>query len=533
MTYEELKKAYEAMAEKCSALEKKLEDKDTEIEHLTELLIKRNKMLFGTKSERSKYLDIEGQLTLDGDILINEAENLSDLSLEEITEEEIQDKNKKHPHRGRTLHKNLPRKNIVYTLPDSQCKCPVCAGKMKELAPEHLTSRLAVIPGKVYMVDYARMQYSCPNCEKKGEKSVIISAENKTPATVIPKGLPDHSVIADIIQRKYQLGMPLYRQEKYWEAQGIYLNRTSMANWIIKSSEWFVPFIDFLKEEAFKEDVFCADETPLQVLNIEGKKNTKKCQMWVGATGYKSSRKIYLYWFKSSRSKATAEELFAGYEGVLQTDGYVAYGSGKYEHAGCWAHVRRKFVDSFDSKAKKAKAAFAVQLIDKAFDLEKNARENNFSDEQILNMRQTEIKPIIDDFYEYIGSLKTGKSGHLYEAITYAQNQKTKLLVFLKNPHVEMSNNLAERTCKSFVINRKNFLFSDTDKGADATAVFMSVIETAKRNNLDVYGYLLYLLNRLASFGKEPTRSQLASLAPWSISLPKYCKATYDEIIQK
>ena len=166
MTYEELKKAYEAMAEKCSALEKKLEDKDTEIEHLTELLIKRNKMLFGTKSERSKYLDIDGQLTLDGDILINEAENLSDLSLEEITEEEIQDKNKKHHHRGRTLHKNLPRKNIVYTLPDSQCKCPVCAGKMKELAPEHLTSRLAVIPGKVYMVDYARMQYSCPNCEK-------------------------------------------------------------------------------------------------------------------------------------------------------------------------------------------------------------------------------------------------------------------------------------------------------------------------------------------------------------------------------
>ncbi len=529
MTYEELKKAYEAMSEKCSKLEKKLEDKDVEIEHLTELLIKRNKMLFGTKSERSKYLNIEGQMTFDGEFLINEAEELCNLSAEEIDEESIQDVKKNHPHRGRTLHKNLPRKNIVYRLSDSQCNCPVCKGKLKELAPEHLTSRLAVIPGKVYMIDYARMQYKCPNCDKNGEKSVIISAENTTPANVIPKGLPDHSVIADIIQRKYQLGMPLYRQEKYWEAQGIYLNRTSMANWIIKASEWFTPFMEYLKEKAFKEAVFCADETPLKVLKIEGKKNTKKCQMWVGATGNKSSKKISLYWFRDSRSKATAEGLFAEYDGILQTDGFVAYGSGKYVNAGCWAHARRKLVDSFDSKSKKSKAAYAVQLIDKAFNLEKKARVENFSDEQILSMRQTEIKPIIDEFYEYLDTLRPGKGSHLYEAITYAKNQKKELMVFLDYPLVEMTNNLAERTVKTFVIDRKNFLFSDTDKGADASAVFMSIIETAKRNNLDVYGYLLYLLNRLASYGRTPTKTQLSSLSPWSISLPAYCRAKYDE----
>ncbi|MGN0691883.1 MAG: transposase [Oscillospiraceae bacterium] len=114
-------------------------------------------------------------------------------------------------------------------------------------------------------------------------------------------------------------------------------------------------------------------------------------------------------------------------------------------------------------------------------------------------------------------------------AVTYALNQKKELLVFLEHPEVEMTNNLAERTVKPFVIDRKNFLFSDTEKGAEASAA-MPIIETAKRNGLDVYGYLLYLLTALPALGKEPSEESLIPLLPWSDSLPDYCKAVYDEI---
>ena len=78
MTYEELKKAYEEMSEKCSELEKKIEDKNLEIENLTEQLLKRNQMLFGRKSERSKYLNVDGQIAFDESFLVNEAEEQSD-----------------------------------------------------------------------------------------------------------------------------------------------------------------------------------------------------------------------------------------------------------------------------------------------------------------------------------------------------------------------------------------------------------------------------------------------------------------------
>ena len=112
---------------------------------------------------------------------------------------------------------------------------------------------------------------------------------------------------------------------------------------------------------------------------------------------------------------------------------------------------------------------------------------------------------------------------------TFAKSQKKELMVFLDYPIVEMTNNLAERTVKPFVIDRKNFLFSDTEKGAEASAAAMTIIETAKRNNLDVYGYLLYLLTTLPASGKNSSEESLTELLPWSDSLPDYCKAAYSK----
>lgn len=539
MTYEELKKAYDEMSEKCSVLEKEIEknrieieDKNLEIENLTEQLLKRNRMLFGKKAERSKYLNVDGQLAFDESFLVNEAEEQSDENADEPDAEAVTEAPKKeHKHRGRTLHKDLPRKVITFKLDEDKCTCPHCSSRLHELAPEHITSRLAVIPGKAYMIEYNRMKYMCPECDKKSDKAVIVEAPNGTPASVTNKGLADASLVADIIQRKYQLGVPLYRQEKYWEAQGIYINRTSMANWVIDAGRWFAPMTELLRKIAFREPVLNMDETELKVLKVGGQVVDKKCWMWVYSTGARASKNIAVYNFRTDRKKSTAEAILEGYDGIVQTDGYVAYGDGKYINAGCWSHCRRKFWDSIHAKNKKCKAAHAVMLIDKAMELERMSIEEKYDEERLLELRREKVKPIIEEFYTFISSLSPGKGSHLYEAVNYAQNQKKELMVFLDNPKVEMTNNLAERTVKPFVIDRKNFLFSDTEKGAEASAAAMTIIETAKRNNLDVYGYLLYLLTTLPALGKNPSEESLIGLLPWSDSLPDYCKAAYSEIL--
>ena len=147
-----------------------------------------------------------------------------------------------------------------------------------------------------------------------------------------------------------------------------------------------------------------------------------------------------------------------------------------------------------------------------------------------LYLRREKVKPLLDKAYEIINTLRPGKGSNLGTAVTYAKNQKDKLYLFLDDAKVEMSNNLAERTVKPYVINRKNFLFSDTEKGAGASAAVMSIIETAKRNELDVYGYLLYLLTVLPKWGADPTETQLKSVMHWSMALPPYCKQTYSEV---
>lgn len=387
MTYEELKKAYEAAMQKCSELEsqnaelesektkleKKIEEKDLHIEHLTELVLKRNKMLFGQKSEKAKFIN-DGQLVFEG--IFNEAEAESDKSAVEPTIEKVTRKtNKTGQHRGRKeIRADLETKKIVYEVPEDQRICEECGDILIEYTEEYLTTRLAFIPEKVYKIEYYRKVYKCKNCDKNGIKSNIVKAEKLTPACIIEKGLPDASLVADIMQRKYQLGEPLYRQEKYWEFQGIYLSRTSMANWIIKGAEWFRPVIDMLWKYAYLEPVLNADETPTRVLKKDGKPTKKKGQMWIVCTGASASREIALYTYRDSRSKTVAEELLSSYTGVVQTDGLQSYGSGNYESAGCWAHARRKFVDSIPEGDIACPSAQIVALIDKVAELEREAK---------------------------------------------------------------------------------------------------------------------------------------------------------------
>ena len=193
---------------------------------------------------------------------------------------------------------------------------------------------------------------------------MIVKAPNLTPAPVIPRGLPEAELITYIAEAKYLLGKPLYRMEQHFKMQGIYLNRTSLANWIIKSSEWLKSVVNHFWKYAYLEPVLNADETTLRVLKIHGKPVKKLGQMWVVCTGASAKLLIAIYTYRDNRSKVTAEELLGSYDGIVQTDGFQSYGSGDYLHAGCWSHARRKFVDSMPENDKNSKAAKAVEIID-------------------------------------------------------------------------------------------------------------------------------------------------------------------------
>ena len=153
--------------------------------------------------------------------------------------------------------------------------------------------------------------------------------------------------------------------------------------------------------------------------------------------------------------------------------------------------------------------------------------------EEIYSERKTKLEPLLKKYWELLEGMDAPKGSALYKARNYSLNQRTELEGFLADGRLELTNNRAERAVKPFVIARKNFLFSDTSRGADASALCFSMIETAKMNGLDVYGYLIHLLSELPKLGEKPETEQLQKLLPWSDAIPEYCKLSKRAIIYR
>ena len=271
------------------------------------------------------------------------------------------------------------------------------------------------------------------------------------------------STVAYVMQEKFQNGVPLYRQEAYWKGQGVELRRNTMANWVIRSARWFKPLYDLLRRELLRQDIVNVDETRVHVLKEDGRESKQMSQMWVFCS---AEKKIALYQYSPSRSGRAAREM--------------------------------------------------LQALEQAWKDE--------SPQARFDLRQQKLRPLLEQYWALLDSFEAVEGTALSKAKNYSLNQKDALNAVLLDGRLELTNNLAERTVKPFVMARKNFLFCDTAKGADASALCFSVMETAKRNGLNPFGYLLFLLQELPKLGENPTDEQLIPLLPWDDNLPAYCR---------
>jgi hypothetical protein len=328
--------------------------------------------------------------------------------------------------------------------------------------------------------------------------------------------------------QKYVNGMPLYRQEKDWANQSIILSRATLANWIIRSStSWLMPLWERMKLHLLKQAVVHADETVIQVLKEEGKKPSSESRMWVYCSGNTGTAPVVLFEYQPTRSGEHARRFLEGFQGYLQTDGYGGYDKVRdVTRCGCWAHLRRKYQDAMpkNGAVEGSTAAVGFEYCNRLFAIEKDLV--MLTPEQRKIQRQERSKPVLEAYWSWLDTVNVLKGSKLAEAITYSYNQRTSLGVFLENGCVELSNNRAENAIRPFVIGRKGWLFSDTTKGAEASAVAYSIVETAKANKLNVYMYLVHILSKMpgADFKTEPLL--LEDLMPWSQKLPDYCRNT-------
>lgn len=329
------------------------------------------------------------------------------------------------------------------------------------------------------------------------------------------------------------MGVPLYRQEKVWDDRRLILPRNMMANWCIKLSQYYLKPIYELMLNKLKEEseLLHCEETTMQCNKEPGRKASSNSYMWVLTSGELEKKKGVIFKYSQSRSAETAQKFLEDYKNILVTDGYSGYNilEKDVNHAECWAHVRRYFYESvpLDSNKQMIKTAdgyTGVKYIDELFKVEKEIAELNI--EEKIKVRQEKSAPILKNFYEWVSltSQKYITNKKLKDALTYAVNQKENICKFLDDGRIPMTNSKAERVIRPFAVHRKNWLFADTVDGANANAVYYSLIESAKVNNLNIHKYINYLLDVLPQLEGEHAEKDIEKYLPWSKELPEEVK---------
>ena len=391
----------------------------------------------------------------------------------------------------------MPRKIIEHDIAEEEKICG-CGHKLVKVG-EEVTERLQVIPEVVYVEQHVRPKYACRHCEGSGDEENPVFRIAPSPPTIIPGSIATAGLLAFIFVNKFVDHLPFYRQEKRFERIGARISRQNMSNWSLKVYETLKPLEKLLKQEVKTGSYIQMDETPLQVMGEEGRPDTSKSYMWLARGGPPETPIIY-YNYQETRKAQFVKDFLEDYSGFIQSDGYKGYeaalkGNKDIIHVGCLAHARREFFDATKASKKAGSAHIALKKIAKIYHKENELKDFELKEDEFLKRRLTEVKPLLDDFKKWLDdkAQKVRPGSDTGKAIRYTLGQWDKIIRYLECAELTPDNNAAERSVKPFVLGRKNWLFSGSPTGANASALLFSLIETAKANDLNPYGYLKYI----------------------------------------
>ena len=400
------------------------------------------------------------------------------------------------------------RETIIHDLPLEQQICG-CGGTLHCIG-EDTHEQLDYVPTKIKVIKHIRKKYGCRDCET----GVTMAP---APKDFIPKSLAAPGLLAHVILSKYEDHLPLYRQEKIWQRIGIDIARSTLCNWVLLAATGVQILVDLLREELLKLNYTRADETPVQVMEENKVRTSKRAYMWVFASGRKD-KAIIVYKFAMTRAGSVAEEFFEGFKGFLQADGFTGYNKlcakDGMIRVGCMTHARRKFAAIVKVTQKTRAAHYAVAVVGKLYRIEDEIKTQNLDFDGIRDYRQQHAKPILLEFKIWLAQKQkqAPPQSTLGKAIYYFVEHWDALNIYLEYGFLDIDNNFTEQRVKPFTIGRKNWMFMGNERGGVAAANLFSLIESAKANGLNTYAYFRYIMTELPLIDKSATQTLLAML---------------------
>lgn len=412
------------------------------------------------------------------------------------------------------LPKHLPRCEQV--IEPETTACPCCQGRLHKIGQD-VSEVLDVIPAILRVLRMIRPKYACRGCE-----GAVVQA--KALPRLIENSMASTALVTHVVVSKFAWFSTLYRQVQILAGHGVHLDRSTLAGWVKRTAWWLTGLYELQLRTIHAAPLFFCDETPMPVLD-PGRGRTKVCQFWAHATDDRPWKgpapPAVAYVFAGGRGKKEIMTQLAGFEGVLQVDGYAAYASlagdakmsGKIRLAYCLVHARRNFVKVH----KTTNSPFAREVIERigaVYVIEEGIRGLDADERRAV--RQAETKPLMEALKARLEAVKDGisRQSTLIKAIDYMLERWEGLTAFLDDGRLEPDTNTVERSIRPIAIGKKNSLFSGDEGGGETWAILSSLLNTARLNGVDPEVYLVDVLERMVSGATK--NNQLHELLVWN-----------------
>lgn len=419
---------------------------------------------------------------------------------------------------------NVHVSEVRYERPEAQ-QCPTCGGDLS-LASEKVRYVVESIPATLKVTKIIKQSCKCSVCNPKDNQLYYPISTSLFPGSIMT-----HSFASYICYHKYELGIPFEHLSRHIkETLDIEVSKLNLALYMAKMSTILSPLYHKMKDDLLSNmvKVIHADETTLSVSKrpLEDK-DRKKSYVYVYTSSY-YDRQIAIYDFHESRKIDATAAWLKDYQGTIVCDDYAGYTKLKKENPNiklqrCFAHVKRRFIDIVkalpEENKKESYAVKILEVIGKLFHLESRYKEKNLLPSEILRKRNEDHPQILKELETLIFNPVYKPNSAIFGAIAYTKKVWPELKTYLSSGYVEISNNIAERAVKPFVINRKVFMTSGSYVGARYTTLLFSIIRTARLNDLNVSKYLEYVLDHIQT-------KKIEELLPYSPSIINAIKNT-------
>jgi transposase len=484
---------------------------------------KLRRQLYGTRSERKARLLEQMELQLEE---LEATATEDELAAEKAAgrTQTVPSFQRKRPSR-KPFPDHLPRERVVVPAPQS---CPCCGSTKLARLGEDITETLEVIPRQWKVIQTVREKFSCRECER--------ITQPPAPFHVTPRGLAGPNLLAMVLFEKFGQHQPLNRQSERYRREGIDLSLSTLADQVGACTTALQPIYALIERHVLAAERLHGDDTTVPIL---AKGKTIKGHIWTYVRDDRPFRgrapPAALYYASRDRRHEHPARHLDGFTGILQADAYSGYNElynpsraeGPITAALCWAHARRQFFELADiaANARRGKNAAAispialeaVKRIDALFDIERGI--NGQSAEERVRARRGQSAPLLAALEAWLREQRSrlSRSSSVAEPIDYMLRRWDRFARFIDDGRICLTNNAAERALRGFALGRKSWLFAGSERGADRAAVMVTLIMTAKLNDVDPQAWLADVLARIA----EHPAHRLDDLLPWNWRLPK------------